>query len=409
MNPTAQRTGSGGPASWTSGFTILELVVVMGILSGFLVMLVQLVDSGLRLFRDGEVEQQLADRASHAQHVFADELRQLRGSVTGRDSDTAADRLVVQMLPIGLPERPELGATRVQVLRGAVHLSRDRELALREVFLLAQVQAEKPDAPPVVVEAEVAKRKLVEPLRGIGNLLLLPWRQENADDAMLELRAGWFLPGQTLPVGPDRAVDPFGVIVPGSADLPSLVLYRNTTPILQNLLHVEFLLWSQRTTTWGQDGEVGLQGEPERIWDSARGGWLIDGFSGGAWPLDRGAQSLDDPLDDIQPHAILVRCVVAQPAEIAPEGVLASELGADEDKAFLLAGDRFPGPRDGGWLKIRGEWIRYAERDGDVLRGLQRGQRFTKALEHPAGTRVHVGRTVEFVVPVAHAKDDWNG
>jgi hypothetical protein len=60
-------------------------------------------------------------------------------------------------------------------------------------------------------------------------------------------------------------------------------------------------------------------------------------------------------------------------------------------------------------VKVRGEWIGYAERDGDQLRGLRRGARSTKPLEHPAGTPVHVGRTVEFVVPIAHKKDDWNG
>jgi len=75
----------------------------------------------------------------------------------------------------------------------------------------------------------------------------------------------------------------------------------------------------------------------------------------------------------------------------------------------LLQGDRFPGAADGGWVKVRGEWLRYDAREGDLLRGLRRGQRGTKALEHPAGARVHVGRTVEFTIPVPHHKDDWNG
>ena len=55
------------PASDRSGgFTLIELLVVMGILSGFLLMLVQLVDAGLRMFRDGETSQVLADRAGRA-------------------------------------------------------------------------------------------------------------------------------------------------------------------------------------------------------------------------------------------------------------------------------------------------------------------------------------------------------
>lgn len=392
------------------GFTLLELVVVMGILAGFLTMLVQLVDAGLRIFGDGEAGQAIADRASRAERRISAELRTLRGASSGRDRDGAEDRLLVQWLPIGLPPRPEPNATRVQVLRAAVHLAPERERQLVEVMLAMRFQGEKPDLTPSELEKLVADRLPLEPLRGHGNLLLLPWRQEGADDALLELRAGWLLPGQTVPLERDRSVDPFAVVVPGSAELPALLVDRITTPLLQDLLHVEFAFWSQRTEGWARSSGATSGGAgPERIWDSARGGWLVDDAAGGKWAFDRGAASLADPSDDIQPHAIHVLCVVAQPANLAPEGLLADSLDADGQNLTLLQGDRFPGAVDGGWIKIRGEWIHYDAREGDLLRGLRRGQRGTKALEHPAGIRVHVGRTVEFTIPVPHWKDDWNG
>ncbi|MBX3464479.1 MAG: type II secretion system protein [Planctomycetes bacterium] len=394
------------------GFTLIELLVVMGILSGFLVLLVQLVDTGLRLFQEGELGQLTADRSSRAQRLLAGELAQLRGSGTGRDRDGVDDRLLVQWLPIGLPAQPEPGPTRVQVLRAAVHLPRDREVPLRDVWLAARALAAAPGLTPSELDAQVAAAREHEPLRGFGNLLLLPWRQEGADGALLELRAGWFLPGQLVPVGNDRLVDPFEVPVPGTPDLPGLVVHALTTPILTDLLHVELLFWSQQTAAWGTAPAADLRSggrTPEGLWDSARGGWLVDVASGGAFALDRGPASLRDPTDDIHPHAVLVRCVVAQPPDAAPEGLLAEDLVAGDTSLLLVNGDRFPGPVDGGWVKVGPEWMRYARRDGDVLRNLQRGQRATKAREHAVGTRVHHGRTVEFVVPVPHARDDWNG
>jgi len=393
-----------------SGFTLLELVIVMGILSGFLVMLVQLVDTGLQLFAEGETGQLYADRTSQAQRRISRELGALRGSASGRDRDVADDRLLVQWLPIGLPARPERRPTMAQVVRATVHLPPERELALLDAMLMARLAQQEEELTGAALAERLAEMRVAEPLRGIGNMLLLPWRQEGADDAMLELRAGWLLPGQRVPIDDRRWVDPFDVIVPGSPELPAMVVHDITTPVLQDLLHCEFAFWSQGTRSWRQnDGRVSGGIGPETIWDSTRGGWLVDTATGGEFAYDRGPASFRDPTDDIQPHAIRVLCVVAQPAHLPAEGLLARGLGSDERTLVLLNGDRFPGAVDGGWVKVRGEWMHYDELDGDRLTGLRRGQRRTKAVEHPRGVRVHVGETVEFVIPVTHAKDDWNG
>ena len=184
------------------GFTLIELLVVMGILTGFLMMLVQLVDSGLTMFRDGETSQLLADRSSAAQRVIAEELKRLRGSATALDREGVDDRLVVQVLPIGLPLVPPPKATRVQVVRAAVHLPPERELMVIDRKLVAEVLADNDSATQEEIEEEVAKLRTKEPLRGIGNMMMLPWRQEG-DDALLELRVGWFLPGMQFPVSKD--------------------------------------------------------------------------------------------------------------------------------------------------------------------------------------------------------------
>jgi prepilin-type N-terminal cleavage/methylation domain-containing protein len=402
------------------GFTLIELLIVMGILSGFLLMLVQLVDSGLQTFRDGETSQMLADRSSHAQRVITEELTQLRGSTTTRDSQSVEDRLVVQLLPIGLPALPERDASRSQILRAAVHLLPDRELRIIDSALVGQILSDDPTMAPEQVSLEVEQRRISEPLRGVGNVMLMVARQEGPDDALVELRAGWFLPGQKFPAGPNRMVDPFEAIIPGSDELPGSLLREITEPILQNLLHVEFSFWSQNTTSWG--GRAGVLGSvlsrlndsanlqaPQGVWDSARGGWLVDEISGGAFAYDVGPFSEHDTSDDIHPHAIMVRCAVAQPGDATPEGLLSGDLASDSQSLELYDGTVFPGAHDGGFIKIGGEWMRYASLSGDRLIGLRRGQRATKAISHERGSLVHVGRTVEFVVPILHAKDDWNG
>ena len=377
-----------------AGFTLIELLVVMGILTGFLLMLAQLVDGGLRLFSEGELGQALADRASTAQRRVTAELALLRGAGSQREAAQVVDRLVVQELPLGLPQRPERGLAKMQVLRGAVQLPPDRELPLLDAKIAAELLREEPTLAGDDLAKRIAAARQGLPLRGHGNLLLLPWRQEGSDEALLELRAAWLLPGQLVPVGPDRFVDPFDVPLPGSPDLPGLAVWTLTQPLVTDLLHVEFQLWAQSTRQWAaEDGRTG-GAAALRCWDSARGGWLVDAASGGEFPLDRGPASAGDPRDDVQPHAILCRVVVAQPAEYAPEGLLAFDLAADDTTLRLYDGDRFPGAADGGWVKVRTEWIAYAERG---------------AKDHPAGARARVGRTVEFVVPVLHAKDDWNG
>ena len=131
-----------------SGFTLVELVVSMGILTGFLLMLTQLVGSGVSLFSEGEAAQALADRAELARRVLDRELRTLRGDAAGRDRSEPVDRLIVQELPIGLPARAEPRATHVQVLRAAVHLPLQRELQLIDTLLVERLANDEPDLSP---------------------------------------------------------------------------------------------------------------------------------------------------------------------------------------------------------------------------------------------------------------------
>ena len=61
----------------------------------------------------------------------------------------------------------------------------DRELALVDGQIAADLLRDNPTLPPAALQQQVAERRAGRPLRGLGNLLMLPWRQEGDDDALL--------------------------------------------------------------------------------------------------------------------------------------------------------------------------------------------------------------------------------
>ena len=65
-----------------AGFTLIELLVAMGLLSAFLVMLVQLLGTSASLFDRGERGQELADRALTAQRAVTHAITQVVGPRT---------------------------------------------------------------------------------------------------------------------------------------------------------------------------------------------------------------------------------------------------------------------------------------------------------------------------------------
>jgi prepilin-type N-terminal cleavage/methylation domain-containing protein len=388
----------------SDGFTLIELLIVLGILVGFLAMLVQFVDIGVRLFDSGEAGQALADRTEVARIAVERELRSITADCRRVEPGVPPDRLLVQQLPFGLPARATADDPRAFCLRAGIALSPLEEERLRHDAMLARAYVELGvGADRAAVTARAQELEAASGLRGRGRLLLAQW-PETTDGALIELRVGRFLPDQMIQKG-DAVVDPFAVPVPGSGELTSVLLHTNTDLLVGGLLHAELQLWSQATTGWEQTGPNG----PELVWDSARAGWLSDPADGPVFRFDRDAASLLDPTDDVHPRALRVTLVVAEDQNRPPAGLLADPLERDGNALQLVNGDAFPGDEGGGFVKVEGEWVRYASRDGDTLRGLQRGQRGTRAKEHAGGAALRVGRTVQFTVMLPHGKDDWNG
>lgn len=382
-----------------AGFTLIELVLVMGILSGFLLLLTRLLGAGVDVFEEGEQGQALADRAQAAANAVETELRALQGPRPAIEPGTLDARLLVQWLPHALVDRPPPTLSWNQVLRADAALTPDQERDLLQASLRSRAEQEVGEQGEAAVQARLQELLAATARQGRCGFWLLPWPTGDQDGAYLELRTARFLPGQLVEVGQDQFVDPMLVPLPGSAELPSAVVDRFTRVLLPDLLHFELRFWSQQTAAWSG---------AEVVWDSARGGWLQDPQQGPVFGLDLGPWSLGDATDDVYPHAVQCVLVVAQDPGLPAEGLLAADLEAGDQSLRLLAPDRFPGDPDGGYVKIGPEWLRYGALRGSELQGLQRGLRGSKPRAHPSGSRLRLGRTVSFTLPLPFAKDDWN-
>ena len=398
-----------------AGFTLLELVVVMGLLAGFCVMLVQLLTSGVRMFEEGEDGQALADRGADAARLVAQQWADMLGPVSTQPG-VPQSRLLVQWVPLGWDgsllepaaassQRPPGSSSDdslasppthyVQMLRALVRIGEEEERELLERHWAGQLEGQGEDRG---LASELARI----PRGGRARLWLLPWPAGDGEGAYLQLRSGLFLPGTRIDTG-EEEVDPMQVVSP-SDELSAELVEQLTEPVLSGLLHVEFALWSQNTRGWDADPGQG----PELAWDSARAGWLLDpegptpGFS-----LDLGPQSLTDPTDDVYPRWVRITLVIGRSQRQPAEAILAQSLDERAVRLRVVNPDRLR--QEGGFVKVGAEWIAYTGLQGNELTGLRRGQRGTAALAHRSGAPVRVGRTVRFALRLHHGRESWNG
>lgn len=385
------------------GFTILELIVVMGLLSSFLLMLVQLLGAGVEMYGKGQRGQDLADRAMIATDAITDVLDGMIGpKSTEYDPGPPTTRLLVSWADLGFLAPDGQPHTRTQVVRATVALSEiEEERLLREI--MRQPAAENVGMDPIALEEEIDRMVALEPRAGRGDLLLFAWPRDEAG-VFLELRRGLFSARKDLDLdimaiehfgGDDSRVDTF------SKDMVSVL----TKPIATGLLHFEVAMWSQNTSSWRATSGAG----PEFAWDSARAGRL-SGFGEGTpahetFSLDLGPGSYDDLRDDVFPRYMRVTFVVARSSRDAPDAFLTASVD-DQDKTLqLTTTDRLPLAADSRFVKVGAEWVEYGESGRDTLRGVKRGQRNTLALDHPAGTPVRAGKTIVLEFELAHGRD----
>jgi hypothetical protein len=387
----------------SAGFTLLEVLVVTGLLGLLLGSLVQITSRGAELFDRGNRGQELTDQAMAIQRRTSEALGAIVGPRPGWRGDSSIDtRLLVHRAPMGISAELRRDQDAIApaaigfVLRATVHIDNATETALLRPALRAFLERTE-DGP---VDDETLDRAVADwPRRGRGELLLLPWRTDT-QGLRLELRMGVRLVDPEL-AGDDAPLAPQIVTLEDLALTPDFVL-QNTKVIARNLLHVDLDFWSQRTRSW--DARAG--GGPERSWDSARAGLLRHEPPQAAdFGLDLDAASLEDPRDDVWPRAIRVTLVVAAGPNSPPDGYLAGGITADELSMLVTRPEELPETTADPFVKIGAEWLRIGDVSGRRVDGLIRGQRGTTAIAHGSGEPIHVGRASTFMVPLHCGRD----
>ncbi|MGA0870094.1 MAG: PulJ/GspJ family protein [Planctomycetota bacterium] len=377
-----------------AGFTLLELVVAMGLLSGFLLMLVRLLTTGADLFDEGERGQELLDRSASAVRVAQRALHDTCGPrLLGRPDGRTDARLLVHTIPTGAGE----GASRVQLLRSTENL----DPAVEDRILRAAFEAEAAAEGLRDAEAEraIAERLASWPRSGRGELQLFPWPVGD-DGVYFELRRRdlpsdpLLYPAEEIPVLDIRDPEDLGV------DFERLLLGSRT--VARGLLHFELRFWSQRTRTWQL---VGTEG-PERVWDSTRGGLMLGETEGSdVFGLDFGPSRFADTRDDIWPRWVRVVVTVDAGPQTPPASFLTQAVTDADTSLQVTRPEDIPDPADQPFLKIGAEWVRFQGVVGRTLTGVRRGQRGTKAVAHPAGTSGRAGREAVLDVQIPHGRD----
>jgi prepilin-type N-terminal cleavage/methylation domain-containing protein len=399
-----------------AGFTLIEITVVMGLLAVIFAALVQITGQGAEVWRRGERGQELADRALAAGRAARTALESIAGPRPGwRGGEPGTPQLpdarfLLHDAPFGSrsPESAprdngsEAAPTvpnRVQVLRSSCLLEPARE----EQLLVDAVRAFLERTEGVAVTDELVAEQLAAwPRRGRGELLVLPWPADEAG-VFLDLRVGERLADPELRLPSELGVAEIAS-VEDLALAPALVL-ASTRVVASGLLHFGIECWSQRTQSWTD--ALGRGGETR--WDSARAGLLARPADAGAadagFALDLSEASRLDPRDDVWPRWLRVTIVVAGAREVPPEGYLADPLSAEDQQLRVTRADDLPDAADQPWLKVDGEWVRFASRDGELVTGLRRAQRGTQAVDHARGAAVRVGREIVLQVPLRAGRD----
>lgn len=359
------------------GFTVIELLVSMALLTGLGALLLQLVRGSFDLYEKGDQRGELYATAVPVLQLLEDDLTAIHGGPEGRLL------LIAQTGPGGSE------GLLLRLLRTAPGGERHHPV-LRPAGTRPDANASYTGSDPGPKD-----RGQLAPPSGLVEVAYALLQEERDPQGVLTLYRGTRAPaleGDTF----------FKEDVDG---LDTAWVRKNLAPVSTGILGLWILCEAQSTEDWGEEDVMEGKGASHlafRNWDSTRG--MLDREQ---FPLAVGPASRDDPRDDVFPRRVRVIMQVAR--GLKPEAVLRRSLIPESQALDLNTTKLFPPTDDGNlYAKVGGEFMRIERHEGSsaVVTRHRRGTS-SKATVHRAGTQVFLGRTFRKTLRIPASRSYW--
>lgn len=361
-----------------AAFTLLELLLALGIFAFLVLALFQILDRSLSLWRRAETRRGLLAQASSLSELLARDLAGLDGGSRG---DFLAEWVAFDTDGDGVEDTkwPRLRFVRQASAADVLRLPGEREAAPERpegVTSLPRSESGRTEVIWLVVPASLTDRDA----RAEG----VVWRGERAisDTSTKSFFAPDFIGRSNRP--PAGAVEEVG-----GGLLWLGVLFATQTSIV----HDEWRLATDpdcldcAATSWDAwnrerpDRQIHAWNEPGAGMPKARGRPLLP-------RRVRFEMELERPIDRLR------RTTLAEATEIG--------------EAAIVVDDPQRIPREeGAFVLVDTEWMQVLSVSGTSV-AVKRGQRGTKSVGHAAGAMVHYGLRLLREIPISTYREDWN-
>lgn len=377
------------------GFTLVELILAIGLLALLMVAVFQLFDRSLSVWRKGETRRALLEQSS----VVLDDLASdLRGLEAGRDGnlvlewvrfDTDGDNVAETKWP------------RIRLVRqaSAAEMQRARDAAAQEARDEGGAPKPKTSAAAPAKDDKSSSAPAVAETRGPGLLEVL-WMVAPASITQPDARSEGIVWRGERPVDDRASKSFFARDFFGASNRPPA---GATDEVTNGCLWLSILCAAQTSVVrdeWRVGKTADCVATSWDAWDRSRPDAAVHPWNE-PHPLMPKARSRA-----LLPRRVRIELEFERPADRIRRTRLVQAIDNQEVRLRVDDGMRVPSEPD-SYVLVGAEWMKVRSIDGgDVV--VERAQRGTTPVPHDVGAMLHWGLRLVREVPVATYREDWD-